>query len=245
MTIHAPASLAEESAVPVTTATGYRLFVVDGTGPRRLPFSLCEPASSDVLIGPISRRPWMPGWQRAECEDCETVAASAHFCGFAFFPTLGMAVRCLAPSPFQNSGDWRFAALSGYSVALARIETRGPWVADSEVAAYRAPEARVCELWAAPRSRTSAADLASHYGVTAHQGTGPTDEWLLGLVPWGSAALPCHRFEADAEEHLTPRQIAAKLSGRTDELLARAEALANSGYVPGDAVEAAVGTATG
>lgn len=218
---------------PVVTATGVRVFLVNAVGPRRLPMAQAPATPETLLLGPILGEPFRPGWQKAECEACVPVAPEDHGCGWAFWPTFDHAVRAMAPSPFQNRVDWRFVVLSGWSIAFAAIETRGPWRADSDYGAYRCAEARVRELYVSPTARTSAADLSASYGVPAHQGVGPVDEWLMGLVPWGSAALDAHRFEADAEVNLTRQAVTAKVTAKTDDVMAKShEVLVRGGWCP-------------
>ena len=137
------------------------------------------------LVGPFSRMPWGPGWQ--------TVAESC--------PSAGTVWSCNCGVYLLASWDHLIGSLlldNGPvippSIALARITTRGAWTPDPLPEGrffrwrYRAPAARIDELWLSPGALQTAEALSAEYCVPVHTSEhANTEDWLRSLVPWGRA----------------------------------------------------------
>ena len=173
-------------------ATGYRYFLVDGVDRRGhaaggVMGNLASSTEDDVaesLLGPFSLLPWGRGWQAATCARRGAPAAPDCDCGIAVFPRLDQLVRFLTPAPATDPSSGSEPPRAR-SLAMARVDTRGPWQPDRFPSApsWRAPEARLAEVWLSPEARQPAEAIAAEYGVTVHGSAPGTSfiDWLRSL----------------------------------------------------------------
>jgi hypothetical protein len=134
-----------------------------------------EPSGS--LVSPHGHQPFGAGWQHATCDRGAAPAEGTCTCGICLYREVSGVIGYVA---YLNAPYFPGVSVTPlwlrHSVAVGRVETRGPWELDPgelNSGAYRVPAARIVELWTSPGALRSAEDLSDEYGVPV-TGSSPT-----------------------------------------------------------------------